>query len=112
MATFILTRLKVRDFSEWKRGHEAYHHKRREAGLTEKYLLRNADNSNEVFLLFEAQDLNRAKTFAESVDLRETMRKGGVQEKPEMWFLKELERDPSLPSSDMQAWCLIEKQQT
>jgi hypothetical protein len=31
-----------------------------EAGLTEKYLLRNADDPNEVVALFEATDLDRA----------------------------------------------------
>ncbi len=83
----MLVRHRVRDFSEWKRGYEAHLPKRAEAGLTEKYLLRGANDSNEVVLLFEAKDLSRAKTFAESVDLRETMQKLGVLDRPDIYFL-------------------------
>jgi uncharacterized protein YeaO (DUF488 family) len=87
MANFLLIRHKVRDFSEWKRGYDAHLSKRVEAGLTEKHLLQGANDSNEVVLLFEAKDLNRAKAFAESVDLRETMQKAGVLDKPDIYFL-------------------------
>jgi len=87
MASYVLIRHKVRNFSEWKRGYDAHLPKRVEAGLTEKYLLRGADDPDEVILLFEARDLNRAKTFAQSVDLRETMQKVGVVDKPDMYFL-------------------------
>ncbi len=87
MASYMLVRHKVRDFSEWKPGYDAHLPKRAEAGLTEKYLLRGADDLNEVVLLFEARDLNRAKAFAESADLRETMQKVGVLDKPDIYFL-------------------------
>jgi uncharacterized protein YeaO (DUF488 family) len=87
MASFVLVRHKVRDFSEWKRGYDAHLPKRTEAGLTEKHLLRGANEPNEVVLLFEAKDQNRAKAFVESVDLRETMQKVGVVDKPDVYFL-------------------------
>jgi hypothetical protein len=87
MAAFLLVRHKVRDFSEWKRGYDAHLAKRAEAGLTEKHLLRGADDSNEVVLLFQARDLNRAKAFTASADLRETMQKFGVLDKPDIYFL-------------------------
>ena len=87
MASYMLIRHKVRDFPEWKRGYDAHLPKRVEAGLTEEHLLRGAKEPNEVILLFEAQDLNRAKTFAESTDLRETMQKVGVVDKPDIYFL-------------------------
>jgi hypothetical protein len=87
MASYMLVRSKVRDYPEWKRGYDAHLPKRVEAGLTEKYLLRGAKDQNEVIVLFEARDLNRAKTFAESTDLRETMQKVGVIDKPDIYFL-------------------------
>jgi uncharacterized protein YeaO (DUF488 family) len=87
MAGFLLVRHKVQDFSEWKRGYHAHLPKRAEAGLTEKHLLRGANDSNEVVLLFQAKDLNRAKAFVESADLRETMQKFGVLDKPDIYFL-------------------------
>ena len=84
---FMLTRAKVRDFKTWKPAYDAHQPARSDAGLTEKYLLRNADDPNEVFLLFEVQDLNRAKTFAASADLRERMQESGVVDKPDIYFL-------------------------
>ncbi|MEP6610081.1 MAG: hypothetical protein ABJA83_15600 [Burkholderiaceae bacterium] len=87
MPAFLLVRHKVRDFSEWKRGYDAHLSSRAAAGLTEKYLLRSAADANEVVILFEAQDLSRARAFAESANLRETMQKVGVMDKPDVYFL-------------------------
>ena len=87
MASYLLVRHKVRDFSEWKRGYDAHLPKRVEAGLTEKHLLRSDNEPNEVILLFEARDPNRAKAFAESTDLKEAMQKVGVVDKPDIYFL-------------------------
>ena len=60
---------------------------RQKAGLKEEHLLRNANDSNEVILLFEADDLQKAKEFAGSVDLREKMQEAGVVDKPDIYFL-------------------------
>ena len=87
MTGFMLIRHKTRDFKSWKAGYDAHQPKRVEAGLTEKYLLRSSDDPNEVVALFEAQDLSRAKAFAASADLRETMQKVGVIDKPDVYFL-------------------------
>ena len=87
MASYMLIRHKVRNFSEWKRGYDAHLPKRIEAGLTEKYLLRGADDPNELILLFEAKDINRAKAFTESADLKDAMQKAGVVDKPDIYTL-------------------------
>jgi hypothetical protein len=87
MTSHLLIRHKVQDFAVWKQGYDAHLPKRTEAGLTEKYLLRGDTDPNEVILLFEAQDLSRAKVFSESADLRERMQKLGVVDKPDLYFL-------------------------
>lgn len=79
----------MRDFSEWKRGYDNHFVKRNEAGLSEKHLLRSVLDSNEVVLLFEAKDLDRAKAFVDSAELRETMQKLGVLDKPDIYFLND-----------------------
>jgi hypothetical protein len=87
MTRYLLIRHKVQDFAAWKQGYDAHLPKRTEAGLTEKYLLRGDTDPNEVILLFEAQDLSRAKAFCESADLRERMKKLGVVDQPDLYFL-------------------------
>lgn len=89
MVTYVLVRHKVKDFTVWKQAYEAHLPKRVEAGLTEAYLFRGADNSDEVVILFEAKELARAKAFAESPDLREAMMKAGVVDKPDIYFLND-----------------------
>ena len=84
---FMLLRHKVRDFKTWKAGYDAHQPARTEAGLAEKHLLRNSDDPNEVVILFEAQDLDRAKAFTQSADLREKMEEFGVIDKPDIYFL-------------------------
>jgi hypothetical protein len=84
---FMLVRSKVRDFKTWKPAYDAHLHVRIDAGLTEKYLLRSADDANEIVILFEAQDLSRARAFAGSADLRERMQESGVIDRPDIYFL-------------------------
>ena len=87
MATYLLVRHKVRDFSAWKSAYDGHKPKRDQAGLTEEHLLRGASDPNEVVMLFRAADLGRAKAFAESTDLRDTMTKAGVVDRPDIHFL-------------------------
>ena len=41
-----------------------------------------------MLLVFSVEDVDRAKTLAASDDLREAMKKAGVSDKPDVYFLK------------------------
>lgn len=86
---YLLIRHKVGDFAKWKPTYDAHSSARANAGLKEELLLRNSDNPNEVVLLFSAQDLNKAKQFGGSDDLRQRMQQAGVTDKPDIWFLND-----------------------
>jgi hypothetical protein len=51
-------------------------------------LLRNADDPQEVIILFETDDLAAARQFAAAPQLREVMEKAGVIDQPTMFFLE------------------------
>jgi hypothetical protein len=87
MLKYMLIRHKVKDFAVWKRAYDAHLSKRIEAGITEKNLFRSESDPNEVIMLAEVKDVVRAKKFTESVELRETMEKAGVIDKPDIFFL-------------------------
>ena len=87
MANYMMFRHKVKDFAIWKRGYDAHRAARDAAGLSEKYVLQGADNPNEVIGFLEAADLGRAKAFAESQELKDTMQKVSVTDKPDIYFL-------------------------
>jgi len=83
----VLIRSKVQDFAKWKIAYDSHLAVRKAVGLTERQLLRNADNPNEVVLLFEASDLGKARAFACSTDLKQKMQEAGVVDKPDIYFL-------------------------
>jgi heme-degrading monooxygenase HmoA len=85
--THLLVRHNVADVAKWKPLYDAHLTARQKAGLREKNLLRSVDNPNEVVLLFEAEDLQKAQAFSESSDLREAMQKAGVVGQPDILFL-------------------------
>jgi len=84
---YVLVRHKVADFARWKPVYDAHAGVRQRAGLKEVYLFRNVQNSNEVVILFEAADIKKAQEFGSSADLRDTMQKAGVIDRPDMYFL-------------------------
>jgi len=45
--------------------------------------------------LFEWDDLGKARSFANSDDLVKTMQKAGVSDKPDIYFLEEIEKTPA-----------------
>ena len=85
---YVLARLRVRNFSKWKRGYDAHLPARRKATLRQKALLRSLRNPNDVFVLFQAGNLKKAKAFMSSPQLRKVMKENGVVGKPERFLLK------------------------
>ena len=85
---YLLVRHKVADFSKWKPVYDSHLPARQKAGLKEVHLLRNIDDPNEVVLLFEAEDVQKARDFAASSDLQEAMQQAGVVDRPNAYFLE------------------------
>jgi hypothetical protein len=84
---YVLVRHKVADFSKWKPVYDAHLPARQAAGAKELHLLRNIDDPNEAVILFEVEDLQKAREFSASDDLRERMQEAGVIDKPDIYFL-------------------------
>ena len=85
---YLLIRHKVSDFAKWKPVYDGHLSARQKAGLKEEHLFRNADDPNEVLLLFSVEDFDKAKAFITSDDVRQTMERAGVSDKPDIYFLK------------------------
>ncbi len=86
--SYLFVRHKVKDFDAWKPLYDAHRVARAVAGLKQLYLLRNAADPNDVLLLFETSDLEKARAFARSEDLQQTMKKAGVTGVPEILELQ------------------------
>lgn len=91
---YMLVRHNVVDYENWKPIFEEHGSTRRESGSKGGLLFRNADDPNEVVILLEWDDLENARQFAQSEDLREIMQRYGVIGQPDIYFLEEVEEVP------------------
>lgn len=87
----ILVRHKVKDFNKWKKFFDGHRIVRKATGSKGGLLFGNAENPNEIFILLEWDDLKKAKSFVHSDNLKETMMQAGVVDKPDIYFLEEVE---------------------
>ena len=88
MTNFIIVRSDVRDYSDWLPLYTAHLPVRAAAGLVDRHVLQDVDDPNKVTIIFGAEDLDRAKEFIDSAEIRETMREHGVLGKPDIYFLE------------------------
>ena len=90
--SYMLIRHKVQDYGKWKLAFDAHGATRKASGSKGGRLLRNAKDPNELVILFEWDDVKKARQFAESDDLRKAMQGAGVIGKPDIHFLEEVDR--------------------
>ena len=91
---YMLVRHNVEDYENWKPVFEEHGSTRRESGSKGVHLFRNADAPNETVILLEWDDLEKARRFAQSEDLSETMERAGVADQPDIYFLEEVDTVP------------------
>jgi hypothetical protein len=87
----MIVRVKVADYEQWKPVFDEHKSFRREFGITDIGLYRDAMAPNDVVIVFGADDLERAREFSASEGLREAMRQSGVISEPTVWFLNDAE---------------------
>jgi len=79
IAGIVVVRHKVANYAKWKMGYDSHDSARTAAGLSNYLIARGlGKDSNMVAIVLKAQDMVRAKEFASSTDLKETMQKAGV----------------------------------
>jgi heme-degrading monooxygenase HmoA len=89
---YMLFRHKVQDYERWKAAFDAHGASRKASGSKGGRLLRNAEDPKELVIFFEWDDMQKARQFAQSDDLRKAMQGAGVIGKPDIHFLEELDR--------------------
>ena len=82
---------RVADYAKWKTVFDEHEALRIEHGTVGHSLHRDADDPNVIIIAFRVNDLNRAKEFAASDELRSAMEQAGVQGPPEIWFADDIE---------------------
>lgn len=86
----LIVRHKVKDYGKWKPFFDEHGTQRKAAGSKGGRIFRSEKDPNEVVILFEWEDLGKARKFAESEDLRQRMERAGIVGKPDLYFLEEI----------------------
>jgi hypothetical protein len=93
----LLIRCHVADYPAWKAVFDEHEPTWRANGSQGGRLFRDADDPRQVLLLLAWDDLERARLFVDSDDLREALARAGVTDQPDIWFLEDVDADPSFP---------------
>ena len=83
----LFVRHKVADFPKWKNVSDSHKEAQMNAGLKLEQIFRSLADSNEVFLLFEVSDLEKAKAFLYSPEVPKAKEESGVTDQPDIYFL-------------------------
>ena len=68
----------VADFSAWKKAFDAGKGNREKAGLTERYVMRDANKPNFVIVVFESPSVDHAKKFVSDAGFKDRIKKASV----------------------------------
>ena len=89
---YMLVRHSVQDYEAWKSVFDSGGDLRSQNGEKSYQILRQENGSNNLVSLFEWDNLDNARRFAASPELKEAMQRAGVTGKPEILFLDEAAR--------------------
>jgi heme-degrading monooxygenase HmoA len=90
--SYILVQHSVEDYARWKAAFDENGAARQAGGSKGAFVLRNAEDPNQVTVMLEWDGLDRARAFASSDELREAMQRAGVTGPPNVYFLEEADR--------------------
>jgi hypothetical protein len=78
--------LKVKDYATWRTAYDGREKSRLSAGITNGRVFRNAEDQNDVVILQDVADVEKARTWFGSDDLKAAMQKSGVVGSPNIRF--------------------------
>jgi heme-degrading monooxygenase HmoA len=90
--SYLLVKQNVGEFNKWKSLYDKHSDTRKASGSKGARMFRNTNNPNETLLLFEWNNIENARKFTQSDDLRQKMQEAGVIGQPDIFFLDEVER--------------------
>lgn len=90
----LLIRHRVADYPVWKRVFDEQASTRWSNGCRGGTVFRNTDEPGEMLILLDWDDSRRARLYAQSDELHESMKLAGVTDHPDIWVLDHLHDVP------------------
>jgi len=86
MATLII-RHQVKDYDTWKKAYAEHGQDRAQNGFGKSTVHRYLDDPNHLIIVFDIEDVKKAKSFIASPDLAQRMKNAGVIDDPKFFYL-------------------------
>jgi hypothetical protein len=80
---------KVHDDAAWRKGYDAYESTRVKLGLRGHAVCSDGDDGKEVTAWHDFANVDAAKTFASSNELKAAMKRAGLEGAPTIWFTRD-----------------------
>jgi hypothetical protein len=78
---------KVRDYTAWRPNYDKHEPNRAAAGITNGRVFRRAEDPNDLVILLDVADVEKARAWSQSEDLRSAMGRAGVLGAPTIYFV-------------------------
>jgi hypothetical protein len=82
----VMVRHTVKDWAAWKKAFDSHKQVRMDAGLTDRVIGHAVGDDHDVFIVFAVADIEKAKAFMQSKDLKAKMDEAGVVGPPTSFF--------------------------
>lgn len=89
---YTIVRQRVKDFPRWRRAFDEHADARQAAGSRGGHIFRVPDDREDVVVFLAWSDMEKARGYLSSAEVREELEAGGVEGEPEVMFLEELAR--------------------
>jgi hypothetical protein len=84
----VMIRHKVKDWDAWKKAFDSHKQTRTDAGLSDRVVAHTVGDNHNVTLVFAVADIDKAKAFMNSQDLKDKMKEAGVDGPPDIFFYR------------------------
>jgi heme-degrading monooxygenase HmoA len=85
----LIIKHKVKDYNVWKKVFDGFIDTRKAGGEKSYQILHPENEADNLLAIFEWDNLENARKFTSSSELKEVMGSAGVVEQPEVYFLEE-----------------------
>lgn len=82
----MFVRHEVVDYTSWKKVYDAFSPLQKNAGIFNQVVYQAIDNPNDVTVIHSFHNIEKAKAFASSPELKKDMEKAGVKGIAQIWF--------------------------
>ncbi len=88
----VMMRNKVKDWDAWKKVFDSHKQARTDAGLSDRVVAHSVGDTHNITLVFAITDMDKAKAFMNSQDLKDKMKEAGEEGPPDIFFYKVTQR--------------------